>query len=208
MVIKEAFSADIIKNGELWFDMINDRNLTSYEYNMDKVNMDYKEVLFVAKQKRSFIFLYIIGCLIFVLGGIYLIHLSDIYSIKVGYISIIFFGLFCLPKALIDFISPKTLLCLAKSGFYLNLGEKTKQIYFEYNNISEMDLLRVNSTKIICFTLKDKSRVSFKQNFIKKLLMELNNIAYGYEFSVPLQGTGANTEKVFGIMQTLINENK
>lgn len=109
---------------------------------------------------------------------------------------------------MIDFISPKTLLCLAKSGFYLNLGEKTKQIYFEYNNISEMDLLRVNSTKIICFTLKDKSRVSFKQNFIKKLLMELNNIAYGYEFSVPLQGTGANTEKVFGIMQTLINENK
>ena len=39
MVIKEAFSADIIKNGELWFDMINDRNLTSYEYNMDKVNL-------------------------------------------------------------------------------------------------------------------------------------------------------------------------
>lgn len=207
MVIKEAFSADIIKNGELWFDMINDRNLTSYEYNMDKVNMDNKEVLFVAKQKRSFIFLYIIGCLIFVLGGIYLIHLSDIYSIKVGYISIIFFGLFCLPKALIDFISPKTLLCLAKSGFYLNLGEKTKQIYFEYNNISEMDLLRVNSTKIICFNVKDKSKITQKQNFIKKAEMELNNMIIGYEFSISLSGTGADAEKAYEMMRALINEN-
>lgn len=187
--------------------MINDRNLTSYEYNMDKVNMDNKEVLFVAKQKRSFIFLYIIGCLIFVLGGIYLIHLSDIYSIKVGYISIIFFGLFCLPKALIDFISPKTLLCLAKSGFYLNLGEKTKQIYFEYNNISEMDLLRVNSTKIICFNVKDKSKITQKQNFIKKAEMELNNMIIGYEFSISLSGTGADAEKAYEMMRALINEN-
>ena len=187
--------------------MINDRNLTSYEYNMDKVNMDNKEVLFVAKQKRSFIFLYIIGCLIFVLGGIYLIHLSDIYSIKVGYISIIFFGLFCLPKALIDFISPKTLLCLAKSGFYLNLGENTKQIYFEYNNISEMDLLRVNSTKIICFNVKDKSKITQKQNFIKKAEMELNNMIIGYEFSISLSGTGADAEKAYEMMRALINEN-
>lgn len=166
-----------------------------------------KEVLFVAKQKRSFIFLYIIGCLIFVLGGIYLIHLSDIYSIKVGYISIIFFGLFCLPKALIDFISPKTLLCLAKSGFYLNLGEKTKQIYFEYNNISEMDLLRVNSTKIICFNVKDKSKITQKQNFIKKAEMELNNMIIGYEFSISLSGTGADAEKAYEMMRALINEN-
>lgn len=38
-VIKEAFSANVIKDGQLWIDMLNDRNSTSHEYNMDKVNI-------------------------------------------------------------------------------------------------------------------------------------------------------------------------
>lgn len=38
-VIKEAFSANVIKNGQVWIDMLQDRNSTSHEYNMDKVNL-------------------------------------------------------------------------------------------------------------------------------------------------------------------------
>lgn len=38
-VIKEAFSANVIKDGQVWIDMLNDRNSTSHEYNMDKVNI-------------------------------------------------------------------------------------------------------------------------------------------------------------------------
>jgi nucleotidyltransferase substrate binding protein (TIGR01987 family) len=38
-VIKEAFANNIIKNGQIWIDMINDRNSSSHEYNMEKVDI-------------------------------------------------------------------------------------------------------------------------------------------------------------------------
>ena len=38
-VIKEAFSANVIKDGQVWIDMLQDRNSTSHEYNMDKINL-------------------------------------------------------------------------------------------------------------------------------------------------------------------------
>lgn len=37
-VIKEAFSAGTLTNGQLWIDMLEDRNSTSHEYNTEKVN--------------------------------------------------------------------------------------------------------------------------------------------------------------------------
>ena len=43
-VIKEAFSTEIIKNGQVWIDMINARNSTSHEYNIDKVNVIIKNI--------------------------------------------------------------------------------------------------------------------------------------------------------------------
>jgi len=36
--VKEAFSAEIIENGEIWIDMIKDRNSSSLEYNMEKAD--------------------------------------------------------------------------------------------------------------------------------------------------------------------------
>lgn len=36
--IKEAFSKGTIQNGQIWIDMLKDRNATSHEYNMDKVD--------------------------------------------------------------------------------------------------------------------------------------------------------------------------
>jgi len=38
-VIKEAFGAEKIRNGQIWIDMMKDRNSSSHEYNMDKVNV-------------------------------------------------------------------------------------------------------------------------------------------------------------------------
>ena len=37
-VIKEAFNKNTLKNGQLWIDMLNARNSTSNEYNMEKVS--------------------------------------------------------------------------------------------------------------------------------------------------------------------------
>ncbi len=37
-VIKEAFSYETISDGQIWIDMLNVRNSTSHEYNIDKVN--------------------------------------------------------------------------------------------------------------------------------------------------------------------------
>ncbi len=38
-VIKEAFATNIIDNGELWIDMLKDRNSTSHEYSEEKSNL-------------------------------------------------------------------------------------------------------------------------------------------------------------------------
>jgi len=55
-VIKEAFAANIIKNGQIWINMANDRNASSHEYNMEKINIilqkisaDYYEELLLFK---------------------------------------------------------------------------------------------------------------------------------------------------------------
>lgn len=37
-VIKEAFSAEIISDGQLWINMVKDRNTSSHEYNTDKMD--------------------------------------------------------------------------------------------------------------------------------------------------------------------------
>ncbi len=38
-VIKEAYSAEVIADGQIWIDMLSARNSTSHEYNLDKVNL-------------------------------------------------------------------------------------------------------------------------------------------------------------------------
>lgn len=43
-VIKTSFNAQIIPNGQIWIDMANDRNSTSHEYNMDKVNIILEKI--------------------------------------------------------------------------------------------------------------------------------------------------------------------
>ena len=37
-VIKEAFNKEALKNGQIWIDMLDARNITSHEYNMDKID--------------------------------------------------------------------------------------------------------------------------------------------------------------------------
>lgn len=61
-VIKEAFSSNIIKNGQIWINMTNDRNASSHEYNMDKINtvlekistIYYEELLIFKTQTGNF----------------------------------------------------------------------------------------------------------------------------------------------------------
>lgn len=38
-VVKEAFNKNIIQDGQLWIDMIEARNATSHEYNLEKVSV-------------------------------------------------------------------------------------------------------------------------------------------------------------------------
>lgn len=44
-VIKEAFSAEIISDGQIWIDMLSARNSTSHEYNLDKVNLIIEDIV-------------------------------------------------------------------------------------------------------------------------------------------------------------------
>lgn len=61
-VIKESFATNIIKNGQIWIDMANDRNASSHEYNMEKINIIleristdyYEELLLFKTQTGSF----------------------------------------------------------------------------------------------------------------------------------------------------------
>lgn len=50
-VIKEAFAAGVIEDGESWIEMLDDRNTTSHEYDEEKINLIVKkidEIYFVA----------------------------------------------------------------------------------------------------------------------------------------------------------------
>ena len=42
--VKEAFSFDIDINGQIWIDMIKDRNISSHEYNMDKLDIIVEKI--------------------------------------------------------------------------------------------------------------------------------------------------------------------
>lgn len=43
-VIKAAFSANILPTAQIWIDMAIDRNASSHEYNIDKVNIILKKI--------------------------------------------------------------------------------------------------------------------------------------------------------------------
>lgn len=43
-VIKGAFSAEVIQNGQVWINMLNARNSTSHEYNNDKINIILRSI--------------------------------------------------------------------------------------------------------------------------------------------------------------------
>lgn len=43
-VIKEAFQKEVIKDGQVWIDMIKSRNASSHEYNIDKVNVILEDI--------------------------------------------------------------------------------------------------------------------------------------------------------------------
>ena len=43
-VIKEAFQKEVIKDGQVWIDMIKSRNASSHEYNIDKVNIILEDI--------------------------------------------------------------------------------------------------------------------------------------------------------------------
>lgn len=45
-VIKEAFASEVIKDGQLWINMLDARNSTSHEYNLDKVKQILERVAF------------------------------------------------------------------------------------------------------------------------------------------------------------------
>lgn len=52
-VIKEAFSNNIIDNGQIWIDMIKDRNATSHEYNTEKVDMILEKISTIYYEELS-----------------------------------------------------------------------------------------------------------------------------------------------------------
>lgn len=43
-VIKEAFSSEILHDGQVWIDMLKDRNSGSHEYNIDRVSAILKNI--------------------------------------------------------------------------------------------------------------------------------------------------------------------
>lgn len=58
-VIKEAFAADIIDDGELWIDMLKDRNSTSHEYSEEKSNLIIDKIneIYFFELKKTFDYL-------------------------------------------------------------------------------------------------------------------------------------------------------
>lgn len=165
-----------------------------------------EEVLFVAKQNRNLVLFYVVGCLVFAAIGVFLICHDDIFYKIVGYFTAGFFGVCCLPMHLKCLLFPITNLILQKNGFYFCSNNFSKLIFVEYDNVSGIELLDISQTKIICFNLKDDSKVVKDFNILQKFIARSNEKSYGYEFSISLSGTGENIEKVYEMMKALIYE--
>lgn len=164
------------------------------------------EILFAAKQNRKLVFLHVLGCLTFVGMSIFIMsYYNDIIYKIIGWFGIVFFGICCFPLFLKCLICPRTNLILQRKRFYY-CNNGSKNFYIEYKNVSEIGLIEIKGTKLICFNLKDKSEILKKMNIIEKFLMHKNKDIYGYEFSISLLCTGENTAKTYEIMKSLIDE--
>lgn len=164
------------------------------------------EILLVAKQDRKLVSFCVLGCLMFVAMGIFILsYYDDIFHKIIGYFGIGFFGVCCFPMHLKSLIFPRINLILQRNGFYF-CSNGTKNFYVEYKNVSEFELIEINKIKFICFNLKDKSEIVEKMNKIEKTCMNKNKDMCGYDFSISLLGTGKNTQKVYEMMKPLINE--
>ena len=177
---------------------------------------------FVTYQKRKYLMIYIIGCLLFVACGIWIIvnaqslafectvgirggrycYRNPVSYYIVGILTVLLFGIISLP-VFYYFINPKLVFYMNEDGFYSKFG------FIKWDAVTCINLCEAQSGKYITFKMKKRedvreivSRLSFIESFFLKT--KVKGSPY---FTISFLGTGVNIEKIYLEMKKVYEQN-
>ena len=178
---------------------------------------------FVTYQKRKYLMIYIIGCLLFVARGIWIIvnahslafectvdraggrdcfH-NPIYYYIAGALDVLLFGILSLP-VFYWFINPGLVFYMNEDGFYSKFG------FIKWNDVTGISLSKTQSGKYITFKMKkreDASAIVSRLSFIERIFQK-TKVKGSPDFTISFLGTGVDIEKVYLEMKKVYEQNK
>jgi hypothetical protein len=165
-------------------------------------------------EKNNFkIFLMLIGSILFVVGGFWIIlgppddRKNLIVIIIGGYGGIIFFGygIFVLIRQL---LSSKVGIKINNSGFIFDNTHPT-DTFLKWDEIEQIETIFVRKQKILNIYLKDpEDFISRQTNKLKIAIMRFNLKNYGTPVSISTNGLKIKHDQLKEILQTWIQKNK
>lgn len=171
------------------------------------------KVEFHSNKKKAFLLL--IGSLIFVILGVYLIlnaenmtgfRASNPLLIKfAGIASVLFFGL-GIYVSIKQLLKNKLMLIIDKNGINVN-PQKSK--YIKWSDIEGFAEIKINSVKIIIIQINNAEEYIEKEsNKLRKKLMKFNYENYGSPFNISVATMNTNYNQLFKILNENLIKNK
>lgn len=172
-----------------------------------------EEIAIYSSKKKSFLLL--IGSIIFVAGGIYIIICAEsstgyrarspIFIKAIGIASVLFFGL-GVYVAIRQLIKDKLILVIDKIGLNVNPDKEEK---IEWKNIVGFSEIKIYNTKIVIIDINNSDYlVDKEQNKIRKKMMKFNVKNYGSPFNLSANAMTINHEALLKILTESMNKYK
>jgi hypothetical protein len=160
-----------------------------------EILMDTEYVKFYEKKLKVFILL--LGCVVFISAGYFLIQGTSFYERLVGYSAVIFFGL-CFIKGCFKLFNVKAYIEMTPTGIKIDHFERLL-----WTDIVSVKSFAVNGTKV-CWFIEVKDVSKYKLTFLQKL-----NLAAGYPpFCIALSALSQkDKEKIKQILKERISQN-
>lgn len=166
-----------------------------------------------SSRKKSFFLL--IGCLAFVIGGIYAVvnaeespyRNSPLYTRSIGIASILFFGpgIYLSIKQL---LKNQLILEIGKEGLNIN-PKKLPAEYIEWKDVKEFSELNIARQKLIIIEVNNSDYwIDREENKIRKRLMKFNLKNYGSPFNLSANSTQFSHSNLMKVLNESLDKFK
>jgi hypothetical protein len=163
------------------------------------------------------ILLLLTGCIVFVIGGIYMfINAEDLYSYRgrnpiftkaIGVMSVLLCGL-GIYVFIRQLISNQLILIIDKIGININ-PKKSLSERIEWKNIKGFNEIKIQRTKIVIIKVNNSNYwIEKEENFIRKKLMKFNTNNYGSPFNISANIMQINHSELMKILNENLNKYK